>query len=72
MRDVQEAAWWVDTAVTRIRERANLAPLESEQLGECARVMCARMLDEADGATSRGEQWSATVGFISVTLTPAG
>ncbi|WP_392749502.1 hypothetical protein [Streptomyces sp. LN590] len=62
----------MDTAVTRIRERANLTPFESEQLGENARLMCARMLDEAASATSRGERWSATVGYISVTLTPAG
>ncbi|WP_329166896.1 hypothetical protein OHB49_42460 (plasmid) [Streptomyces sp. NBC_01717] len=53
-----------------VRERANLAPGASEELADCVRVMFARMLDEADSATSRGKRWSATVGPISVTLTP--
>ncbi|MET4645837.1 hypothetical protein OH781_05825 [Streptomyces sp. NBC_01550] len=70
VRDVEDAVWWVNDTVTQIREYANLTPFESEQLGESARLMCARMLDEADSATSRGEQWSATVGLISMTLTP--
>ncbi|MFJ3274038.1 hypothetical protein [Streptomyces sp. NPDC086776] len=72
VRDVQKAAWWVNDGVMRIRQRANLTPYESEQLDECARMICVRMLDEADIATSRGEQWSATIGYITVTLTPAG
>ncbi|MFF1967091.1 hypothetical protein ACFVW5_26385 [Streptomyces sp. NPDC058232] len=72
VRDAQVGAYWVDSAVTRIKARANLTPQESEQLSECARIMCDRMLDEADTVTSRGQQWSASVGYISVTLTPAG
>ncbi|WP_326814012.1 MULTISPECIES: hypothetical protein [unclassified Streptomyces] len=48
------------------------APFASDQLGESARLLRARMLDEADSATSRGKQWSATIGILSMTLTPAG
>lgn len=72
MRDVQEAVQWMDETVTRIQERANLTPFASDQLGESARLLRARMLDEADSATSRGKQWSATIGILSMTLTPAG
>ncbi|MFF1834885.1 hypothetical protein ACFVXE_11870 [Streptomyces sp. NPDC058231] len=49
-----------------------MAAYQCEQLNESARLMRARMLDEADSATSRGERWSATIGPISVTLTPTG
>ncbi|WP_331759326.1 hypothetical protein [Streptomyces sp. NBC_01579] len=72
VRDVQEAVQWLDGSVTRIQERANLTPFASEQLGESARLMRVRMLDEVDSATSRGKQWSATIGPLSMTLTPTG
>ncbi|WP_329158006.1 hypothetical protein OHB49_04220 [Streptomyces sp. NBC_01717] len=70
--DVQEAVYWLDTSVMRIQERADLPPFESDRLGQCARLLRARMLDEADSATSRGKQWSATIGPLSMTLTPTG
>lgn len=72
VRDVQEAVYWLDTSVMRIQERANLTPFASDQLDQCARLLRARMLDEADNATSRRKQWSATIGPLSMTLTPTG
>ncbi|MDX3772082.1 hypothetical protein PV683_41665 [Streptomyces sp. AK08-01B] len=72
VRDVQEAVYWLDRSVARVQERLNLTPFESDRLGQCARLMRARMLDEADSATSCGKQWSATVGVLSMTLTPTG
>ncbi|MET8274694.1 hypothetical protein AB0P40_19755 [Streptomyces sp. NPDC079189] len=70
--DVQEAVDWLDSSVTRVQEHANLPPFEFDQLGQCARLLRARMLDEADSATSRGKQWSATIGILSMRLTPTG
>ncbi|MFI5630796.1 hypothetical protein ACIA8E_15770 [Streptomyces sp. NPDC051664] len=72
VRDVQEAVYWLDGSVMRIQERAGLPPFESDRLGQCARLLRARMLDEADSATSRGKQWSAAVGPLRMTLTPTG
>ncbi|WP_327239002.1 hypothetical protein OG243_01960 [Streptomyces sp. NBC_01318] len=72
VRDVQEAVQWLDGSVTRVQERANLTSFEAAQLGECARLIRARMLDEADSATSCDRHWSATVGPLSMTLTPTG
>ncbi|WP_329167375.1 hypothetical protein OHB49_44845 (plasmid) [Streptomyces sp. NBC_01717] len=72
VRDVREAVYWLDTSLVRVQERANLPPFESDRLGQCARLLRARMLDEADSVTARGKQWSATVGPLSMTLTPTG
>ncbi|WP_329166894.1 hypothetical protein OHB49_42455 (plasmid) [Streptomyces sp. NBC_01717] len=71
VRDVQEAVQWLDTSVTRVQD-AILPSFESDRLSQCARLMRARMLDEADSATSRGERWSATIGPLRMTLTPTG
>ncbi|MFF2436973.1 hypothetical protein ACFVU4_22795 [Streptomyces sp. NPDC058107] len=72
VRDVQEALYWFDTSLVRVQKRANLTPFVSDQLVQCAELLRARMLDEADSVTSRGNQWSATIGPLSMTLTPIG
>jgi hypothetical protein len=71
VRDVQEALRWLDGSVERIQERGVLNAYASRELATAARAMRARMLDEADAVTARGECWSATDGAISVTLTPS-
>ncbi|MFF1847086.1 hypothetical protein ACFVW9_36100 [Streptomyces sp. NPDC058217] len=70
VRDVQAAVYWFDTSLVRVQDRANLRPFESDRLAQCARLLRARMIDEADSVTARGGQWSATVGPLSMTLTP--
>ncbi|WP_326604237.1 hypothetical protein [Streptomyces sp. NBC_01800] len=60
----------MDGSVVRILDRTPMPSHACRVLSDSAQIMRARMLDEADSATSRGEQWSATVGPISVTLTP--
>lgn len=72
VRDVEEAVHWLDASVMRIQERADLSSFESDRLGQCARLLRARMLDEVDSATSRGKRWSATIGPLTMTLTPTG
>ncbi|MET8192161.1 hypothetical protein [Streptomyces sp. NPDC005078] len=72
VRDVQEAVYWFDTSLVRVQKRADLTPFASDQLVQCAGLLRARMLDEANSVTSRGRKWSATIGPLSMTLTPTG
>ncbi|TLQ46229.1 hypothetical protein [Streptomyces marianii] len=67
--DVEGAVAALDRSVLRIRERLLTGP-EGRDLGESARLMRARMLDDGRAAVGRGERWSATVGEIEVTLSP--
>ncbi|MFD9970557.1 hypothetical protein ACFWYA_20790 [Streptomyces sp. NPDC059011] len=67
--DVEGAVAALDRSVLRLRERILTGP-EGRDLGESARLMRIRMLDDGRAAVERGERWSATVGEIAVTLSP--
>ncbi|MGW2558960.1 hypothetical protein ACWCXB_06870 [Streptomyces sp. NPDC001514] len=68
--DIEGAVAALDQSVQRIQERA-MTPVEAAALGESVRTIRAQMLSDGRAALERGERWTAKVGQVEVTLTPA-